>query len=199
MRWKSRQRRGICLVIACLLATTVIAAAKASASGSETFTGRVIDLGGALPGLTSAHFTLHIDEYSDIDEVRGHLAVLAEQGQDGLTKALRKLDRGWMRVGTHLGYPISVARSFETDNGRVIRAITDRPIQMLEVMHGLRSRDYTLGVLEITLGVDGTGEGRLIPAAKIRFNKDGAVEIESLGTQPFRLMNVRSVEEKKKN
>ena len=46
-----------------------------------------------------------------------------------------------------------------------------------------------------------TDNGRLIliPAAKIRFNKDGVVEIESLGTEPFRLMNVRSLEEKKKD
>ena len=153
MRRNKRQRRGIFLVLACLLAATVIGAAEASASGPETFTGRVIDLGGALPGHTTVYFTLHVEEYSDIDEVRGHLAVLAEQGQEGLTKALRKLDRGWIRVGNQLGYPISVARSIEMEDGRVIRAVTDRPVQIFEVRRGLRSWDYPLGVLESTYKV----------------------------------------------
>lgn len=179
-----------CLPITCLLALTLAGAAGAA----ERFTGVVVDVGGAVRA-TSAQFTLQIDEYSDLEEIRGLVTVLAEEGQNGLEKELRKLERGWIRVGPSLGYPISVARSIETEEGRVIRAVSDRPIQMFEVMRGLRSADYTLGLIEITLGADGKGEGRLIAAAKVEFNKEGTVEIESLGTQPFRLMQVRQRQE----
>ena len=41
---------------------------------------------------------------------------------------------------------------------------------------------------------DGKVEGRMIPAAKIEFTNNGTVEVESLGTVPFRLMNVRQRE-----
>ncbi len=198
MSERSGIRRRICFVIACLLATPLTAAAEPAASGPERFTGVVVDLSGGV-GLSTAPFTLHIDQYSNVEEINGHLAVLSEQGHDGLEKALRKLDRGWIRVGPSLGYPISVARSIETEEGRVIRVVTDRPIQMFEVMRGLRSQDYSLGMIEITIDSDGKGEGRLIAAAKAKFNKDGQVEIESLGTRPFRLLQVRQREIEKKD
>ena len=72
-----------------------------------------------------------------------------------------------------------------------MRAVIDRPIQMFEVMRSLRSEDYPYGMVELVLDDKGKGEGSLIAAAKIEFNKEGAVEIENLGTRPFRLMNVR--------
>ncbi len=178
------------MALVCLLALV----GGGAAGASERFTGSVVDVGGAVRA-TSARFTLQIDEYSDLEEIRTLLGVLAEQGPGGLEKAMRKLDRGWFRVGAELGYPVSVARSIETEGGRVVRAVVDRPIQMFEVMRGLRSADYPFGIIEIKLDANGKGEGRLIAAAKVEFNDEGAVEIESLGTQPFRLMQVRLREE----
>ena len=166
----------------------------AGAAVAEQFRGRVVDTSGARMTST-AYLTLHIDEYAEPEEIRGLLDVLAEQGPKGLEKALRKLDRGWIRIGSALGYPISVARSIETDEGRVIRAVTDRPIQMFEVRRGLRSTDYPLGLVEITFGKDGKGEGRLIAAAKLEFNKEGEIQITSLGTRPFRLVKVKPEKE----
>ena len=155
-----RSQKRIHLVIVCLLAIALTAAAEPAASGPERFTGVVVDMSGGV-GPSSASFTLQIDQYSSVEEINGHIAVLAEEGQDGLEKALRKLDRGWIRVGPSLGYPISAARSFETEDGRLIRAVLDRPIQMYEVMRGLRSQDYSMAMIEIVIGHDGKGEGRL--------------------------------------
>ena len=70
---------------------------------------------------------------------------------------------------------------------------------MFEVMRGLRSKDYSLGVIEIIIDSEGKGEGRLIAAAKAEFNRDGKVEVEGLGTQPFRLLQVRQREIKNKD
>lgn len=164
----------------------------------EVFTGSVVDAGGAIPRATSARFTLHIDEYSTDEEARELLRVLAEEGPRGLENAMRKIEKGWIRIGNSLGYPVSVARSFQTETGRIIRVATDRPVQMFEVWHGLRSLDHPFGVLELTLDADGKGEGRLIAAAEVGFTEDGSLEIESLGTRPFRLMQVKQQKEKKK-
>ena len=175
------------LTLSCLL----LLALSGSAAAAEVFTGSVVDAGGAVRAST-ARFTLQIDEYSDVEEIKGLVGVLAEQGPGGLETTLRKLERGWFRIGAELGYPVSVARSIDTEDGRVIRAVIDRPIQMFEVMRGLRSADHPFGMIEIRIGSDGKGDGKLIAAAKVEFDAEGAVEIESLGTQPFRLMGVRA-------
>lgn len=179
------------------VALLVLAAAPSPAAG-ETFTGTIVDAGGSIPGATSAHFTIQIDEYSTDDEVRELLGVLKEQGPEGLEKALFKVEKGWIRIGTSLGYPLSVTRSLEGDGVRVIRVATDRPIQMFEVWRGLRSLDHPFGFAEIRLDGQGKGEGQLIAAASIEFNEQGALEIESLGVKPFRLLNVKQKQKKEK-
>ena len=55
--------------------------------------------------------------------------------------------------------------------------------------------DYPLGVIELELDADGKGEGRLIAAARLKFNKDGTLVIEQLGVRPFRLMKVKPQKE----
>ena len=164
----------------------------------EVFSGTLVDAGGAVPRATSARFTLHIDEYTSDDEALALLEVLAKEGPKGLEDAMRDLDKGWIRIGSSLGYPISVARTFETENGRMVRVATDRPVQMFEVIRGLRSKDYPFGILEIQLDGENRGQGRLIPAAEVSFSAEGSLEIESLGTQPFRLLKVTKNQPKKK-
>ena len=66
-----------------------------------------------------------------------------------------------------------------------------------EVWRGLRSQDHPFGVAEIRLDANGKGGGRLIAAAEIDFTQEGGLEIESLGVQPFRLMQVKLQKPKK--
>jgi len=173
-----------------MIACAAICSLPLAAEGPETFTGRVVDMSGARMTST-AHFTLHIDEYAMDEEIAQHAAVLAEEGSRGLEKVLWKLDRGWLKIGTSLGHVVGVARSIDTDGGRIIRAVTDRPVQLFAVRRGLRSVDYPFGFIELELDANGKGEGRLIAAAKLKFTKDGTLEIEQLGTRPFRLMKVK--------
>ena len=183
-------------VVAALLALPPLAQ-SADEAMPEVFVGTVVDVGGVVPGATSARFTLHIDEYTTDEEASELLQVLAEQGPGGLERAMRKVEKGWIRIGSSLGYPVSVTRTFDTESGRIIRVATDRPIQMFEVWHGLRSLDHPFGVLELRLDANDKGEGRLIAAAEVGFSKEGSLEIESLGTQPFRLLQVKKQEPKK--
>lgn len=174
-------------------------AAEEAASTPEVFTGFWVDSAGVVPHAGAAHFTLHVDEYAGAEEIQQLHTLLAEKGSRALEKALWKLDRGWIRIGHSLGYPLSVVRSWETEDGRVIRAITDRPIQFFELRRGLRSADYPFGIIELKLGRDDQGEGTLIAAAQVELTKEGTLEIESYSIQPFKLMQVKKETQKEKD
>lgn len=184
--------------LALTLFASAVAAQDTERTLPEVFTGVVVDAGGSIPGASSARFTLHIDEYTTDAEARELLRTLAVEGPDGLIDKIEKIEKGWIRIGTSLGYPVSVTRSLDVEGGRVIRVATDRPIMMFEVYSGLRSQDHPFGVLEIQVPDTGKGEGRLIAAADVHFDETGSLEIESLGTRPFRLVQVRQEIKKKK-
>ncbi|HEY3120219.1 MAG TPA: hypothetical protein VGL15_06315 [Vicinamibacteria bacterium] len=60
-----------------------------------------------------------------------------------------------------------------------------------ELRNQPRSVDYAFTLAEIHLTKDGKGEGKLVPAAKIAWNKDTrTIEIENYGTEPVRLTEV---------
>ncbi len=173
------------------LAAAICWPLAAAAQAPETFRGRAVDPQGQR-AKNSVHFTLHVEEYATDEEIAKHAQVLADKGSRGLEKVLWKLDRGYVKIDTSLGHVIGVARTFDTDDGgRVIRVVTDRPIQLHAVRRGLRSVDYPFGVIELELDADGKGEGRLIAAAKLEFTREGGLEIEQLGTRPFRLLKIR--------
>jgi hypothetical protein len=162
---------------------------NADEKSQERFNGRVIDAAGAVPGFSATYFTVTIEKYNTDEEVQQFAKALVEKGQDGLLKAIEKHENGRVKIGNRLSYPLSVTRVFEKDGKRLIRALTDRPIPMVEAWRNNRSMDYPFGFIQIVLGPDGKGEGTLVAAAKIEI-KDGNLEMESYGREPFRLTNI---------
>lgn len=163
-----------------------------TAAAEEVFVGRVVNVGGAPTGMSTFDFTLQIDSYSTDEEVVNLAGILANQGPDALRKELWNMEaKGWVKIGNSLGYPVAVFRSNPQEKGRIVRAFSDRPIQMVEAMRGMRSRNYSFGLIELQLDENGRGEGTLLPAAEARFNAGGTIEIVSLGTQTFRILNVK--------
>ena len=71
----------------------------------------------------STFLTLHIEQYTPDEEVQALAQLLATEGQEAVEKAMWKLDRGWVRIGSRLGYPLAVTRSFETEDGRLFLAM----------------------------------------------------------------------------
>ena len=47
--------------------------------------------------------------------------------------------------------------------------------------------------LEFTLDESGKGEGTMIPTAKIMLNEEGQIVVETLGTGPQKLLNVKTL------
>jgi hypothetical protein len=147
------------------------------------------------PGPTWVHITI---ERWSTDEERDKLRdALIEKGPDALMDAVRAVKPrvGFISTGTSLGWDIRYAREHVLPTGarRVVIA-TDRPMRIWEVANGARSADYDFTLAEIHLETDGKGEGKLVPMAKIRYDKDQrAILIENYATEPVRLGEVKVV------
>jgi len=149
------------------------------------------------PGALAGTLDIVIERWST-DQEREQLRVaLIEKGPDALLAALQKIKprAGYIRSGTRLGWDIHYARLQPFGNGgqRVFVA-TDRPMSFWELRNKPRSVEYEFTLAEIRLTKDGKGEGKLVPAAKVSWNKDTrTVEIENYGIEPARLTEIQLV------
>lgn len=126
---------------------------------------------------------------------------LKKSGSDALLDALQKIKprTGYIRTTTSLGWDLQFARIYDLPKGgyRIVFA-TDRPMGFYEVRNSTRSSDYEFMFAEIRVGPDGPGEGKLVAAARITFDKgEDKIEIENYGNEPVRLNDVRIELDKK--
>jgi hypothetical protein len=181
---KRAKRLTVCVAsLISLLALPVLA--------EDRFSAVVVESAADTGRSATAPVLIHVEEWSTDQQVQNLAGILKQKGPDGLREALWNLEAGWIRVGGGLGYPIAVARSKKTDKGRHIVLMTDRPIQFFEVWNSARSLDYPFTYIELDLGPDGKGEGKFIPAAKVRIS-GSTLDVESFGIQPARLLNVQA-------
>jgi hypothetical protein len=192
-------RRITLLSLVLLLAGGAIAAAQAPAPAAPApavaapqtpveYVGRIINMQGG----GSTYVTLHVDSFTPDDEILQYFGVIQKDGMPGLTKVLFDTkDRGWIKIGSLLGYRVAIQRFRPTDKGTMVVAVTDRPLQFFEQRNGTRSLDYPLGMLILHFPKDGKPEGTLIAAAKASFGADGKLELESYGTAPLKVTNIQ--------
>jgi hypothetical protein len=157
----------------------------------ERFTGNVLGWSGPIAGKTT-RITMVIEHWATPEERKELLDALQNEGSDGLLKAMRKNAAGYVWFTGSLRWQLNFASTFQTEKGRVVRLVTERPILFAEVVRGTpRSMGYEFGIVEFILDEAGNGKGTIIPTAKISINKDGKIEIETLGTGPQKLQNVK--------
>jgi hypothetical protein len=166
-----------------------------AAAQAETYTGTIVSYGSGRNTRTSVNtFTLNINGTTSDAEVDRAVAILQENGQDGLQKAINDKDLGRFTVGSQLGRRLNGVRIDEVDGKKRIRAIFERWINFSELRGGYRSLDYPFGYIELLIDPEtGKGDGTFIEAAQIRWKRDKklnqyVVEIENFGTFPARLM-----------
>ena len=134
----------------------------------------------------------YINSYTTDEEVKNYLDILKTQGQDGLEKAFDKTkERGRLAMTGTTGNDISFIRSRNAETKRIIRMASNRMMSFAELYNSPRSRDYKFTIIELRLDADGNGEGNIFYATKLKFNKQGQLEIEHYGQTPIRLANVR--------
>ncbi len=181
------QARGLALA----LTAAALLILPLQASAAERITATVANLSGGAgrPGTVPVSIYLYSDsEQADIDRLSN---ALATKGPDGLREAMWDLEKGWVRIGDSLGYPIAVVVTTRLeDGGRRIVLFADRPILFFETWRSTRSRDYPFSYFDIKLDKDGNGSGEFFPAARVKM-ADGAVVIENFGIQPAKLLGAR--------
>lgn len=140
----------------------------------------------------TSHLVVTLDRFTPDEELGKWVDAFRAGGQTAMVDAWQKDEPvvGRMRFANTLGYDIRVARLRDTETGRKLTLVTDRPVGGFEVAHSLRSEDYPIGWVEIEIDKNGKGTGRLIPAAQLTV-KDGSLIMETFGTQPMKLVQVK--------
>lgn len=132
-----------------------------------------------------------IEGYSTPEDQKVLLDAFTKGGNEGLVEALEKMPaKGRINTPRTLGYDVKYIRVWSTPTGRKLRLVTDRIIAMGEVMRSTRSKDYSVSVIELDLSKDDKkSAGTLLPACKLKTNKQGEIEVEAF-QNPWRLGNI---------
>ena len=194
MNSSRRPRRVIALAAAAALALTTAAFAQESQPQPKpqifhaTAANTSPDV--AAPSLFELEITL--DRYTTVAEQETLQAAFEKRGQEGLLTAVQRADRiGRFRVPPGLSYDIRAAFvSMGRDNRRRIILITDRYVGFGEASSRPRSLDYPFTVFQLRVDDSGFGDGELMVAAGIRFDRNGLM-IEEFLNQSIRLTKVR--------
>jgi hypothetical protein len=135
-----------------------------------------------------------INRWSTDAERQGLITTFFEKGPDKLLDAVQDAKPvGRIRLPNTLGYDLRFARHFPAeDGGERYVILTDRKIGFAEARNQPRTIDYPFTLIEIRVGKDGKGEGKMSVATKIHYNKkDNTVELENYSSEPVRLTNVK--------
>jgi hypothetical protein len=181
-----------CAAILVLFNANIGAEGGVPAPAREVYTGTVVGVGGPLGGV-SRPFTLTIEAQSSNAEAARAVAMLVESGQDALLRDLQGKRLGYFSLGGQLGRDLNFVQETPTANGgRRIVVLFERWMNTFEIRSGARSQDYPFTYLELTLDSSGKGDGTLITAARIYFDKkrDNQIDIENFGIYPARLAGV---------
>jgi len=171
--------------------TAVVRAQTASNTPKEHFTANAVNMSNVgNPGTAQVEIT--INRYTTDDARDRLMNTFREKGPEGLLKALQaEPPVGTISTPGSLSYDLRYARQLPgEEGGRRIVLATDRPIGFAEAQNSSRTLDYPFTLVELRLGKDGKGEGKLSIATKLTLN-DNVLVIENYADQPVMLTEVR--------
>ena len=162
-------------------------------AGRETFTAFAIDVGGTTRRSSTAMVKITVDRWSSEAERRQLVGAFTEGGTDTFLKELQKLKPlGRISTPGSLGYDLHYAHQVPlASGGRRVIIATDRPLSFFETVNRPRSADYPYTVIEMRIGADGKGQGKLNLATKVHAFGD-IIELENYDMMPVRLTNIRA-------
>lgn len=154
---------------------------QATAMGTSTQLGRIISI------------DIYIEAYSTPADQKTLIDAFKRKGQDGLVEALQEMKpKGRVRFSSGgVGNDVKYIIELPSQTGRRLRLVTDRWLTFPELYNSTRSSDYSVGAIELNLTPDGKGSGTLLPACRLKVNKEkNQVEIETF-QNPWELTNFR--------
>jgi hypothetical protein len=152
---------------------------QATAMGTSTQLGKIFNV------------NIHIEQFSTADDRKALIDAFARSGQEGLVDVLEDMKpKGRVRFASGgVGNDIKYIIELPSENGRRFRLVTDRNLAFGELYQGTRSKDYSVGAIELVLTPDGKGSGTVLPACKLTLDKKKQqVEIETY-QNPWKLTN----------
>ena len=176
---------GLFLLLLTTISTTVQAQGRmtiqATAMGTSTQLGKIYNV------------NIHIEQFSTPDDRKLLIDAFKRSGQDGLIDVLEDMQpKGRVRFASGgVGNDVKYIMELPSEKGtRRFRLVTDRILAFGELYHGTRSRDYSVGAIELVLAPDGKGSGTVLPACKLTVNKKKQqIEIETY-QNPWKLTNL---------
>jgi hypothetical protein len=180
------------VVTAGCLAALLSSPSVSGQTRKESFSGFAINLN-SVPRTAVIDFT--ITRWSTDDERHALLAIIGEEKNptQKLLKALQKMKPvGRIRTTNTLGWDLRYAHEAPLDQGgRRIVLATDRPIGFWEARNQGRTMDYPFTLIEIRLGKDDRGEGKILAGTKIHVDDKKHLVLENYGQQPVRFNEIR--------
>jgi len=161
-----------------------------------------VSMATAAPGATAV-MDIRVKRWSTPAERENLINTAVEKGQDALLRALQKMPDhgrisipGWTGPDPHnarLGWTLHYAYVTPgEDGGYRVGIATDRYIGMWEARNQPRTVDYPFSLIEIRLGKDGKGVGKMAVATKIEFDKKKKqLVLENYSSEPVRLNEVK--------
>jgi hypothetical protein len=186
------RRRFISLLVAFPLLAAASRLASAADKPIERFEAFAVSLGTGRANVIE----IGITRWSTDAERDSLLTALQEFGQDKLLDALMKIRPpvGYVRRSGSVGWDMYYARNHVMPDGsRRVVCATNRPVNFREAANNTRSMQYQFTVIEMHLGANGEGEGKIVPAAKVTWDHEAKrLEIENYNALPVDLTKVVS-------
>jgi hypothetical protein len=152
---------------------------QATAMGTSTQLGKIYDV------------NIIIEQLSTPDDQKALIDGFKRSGQDGLVDVLEDMKpKGRVRFSSGgVGNDVKYIIELPSDKGRRLRLVTDRNLAFGELYQSTRSKDYSVGAIELVLTPDGKGSGTVLPACKLTVDKKKQkIEIETY-QNPWNLTN----------
>ena len=179
---------GIVIAFACLC---LVASPRHATAQDEAYTASARVSKDTAGGLVQFNFT--ITKWATQEEIKRLGAILKDQGQDALLAELKKMDSGRIRRTNDTGVAIAVAEKSQHGGKTIITLIAARQMSLSETNRGRStSTDYPFGFLQVQLDDKGEGSGKMVTAAKIKYDKDGdAFRLDPFGNGATPVNNVK--------
>ena len=180
-------------IAAAALASSILivpAASGQAAPARETFSATASVKSDALTGTAPVRIT--IERFATEAERASAMKAVKSGGTPALHKVLMKMkNSGTLQLGKKKT-PIKYAYASSTGAGRIISILTAAP--MIHLGAGLPDAKpkagYDVAVVLLVLDANNAGEGELDPAAKVKMNESGAIEIDDYGDAKIWLKGV---------
>jgi hypothetical protein len=188
MRWLATS------LVTTLLVPAALLGAQQKMSKPARFSAVAVNMSSAHAAARASNVEMVVQRWSTPAERDKLSAALQENEPNKLLSVLQSLPRvGSISTPDSVGYEVHyAARTVMPDKSEHISLITDRPLGFWEQANQNRSVDYPFTLVQLQIGSNGKGEGKLSVATKITYDQDTkAIELENYGLAPAMLSNVR--------